>query len=130
MSTRMSSSAIVRPPSLAHSCISWTCCTNYWNGLFASPLSDNFEQIPTRSWFSTCPYSVNRCAMMSLTRRWVNPQLLSNTPARNVFLTASAICFFPARSRLTQSLNSFAASAWSRCRFPEVTIFVPDGMIS
>ena len=129
MST-ISSLEIVRPLAFTNSWISWTCCTNYWNGLFASHGSDNFEQFPTRSWFSTCLYSVKRCATLSLTRRWTNPILRSNTKARNVFITDSAICFFPARSRLTHYLNSISASAWSRSRFTKVTLFVPDGMMS
>ena len=129
MST-MSLSSIVRPPSFANSWISWTRFTNSWNGLFASHGSDNFERFPTRFWFSTCPYYVKRRVTMSLTWRWVNPQLKSNTPERNTFPTASAICFFPARSRFIHSLNSLAASACSRWSFPNVALFVPDGMIS
>ena len=122
--------AIVRPPSFANFWIYWTRCTNSWNSLFASHCSDNFEQFLTRSWFSTCMYSVKRCVMISLTRIWANLQLRSNTPARNVLLAASAICFSPTRSRLTHSLNSLVASAWSRWWFPEVTLFVPYGVMS
>ena len=49
---------------------------------------------------------------------------------KKFFLTASAIFFFPARSRFIHSLNSLPATAWSRWRFPEVTLFFPDGMMS
>ena len=90
----ISSLAIVRPLLFANSWISCTRCNNSWNVLFASHGSENFERFPTRSWFSTCPYSMKRCATMSLTRIWVNARLQSNTTERNVLLTASAI-FFP-----------------------------------
>ena len=126
----MSSLSIVRPPSFANSWISWTCCTNSWNVLFESQGSDKFKRFPTRSWFSACPLSVKRCVTISLTRRWVNPRLRSNTPARNILLTASAIFFSPARSRFFHSLNSLAAYAWSRWRFTEATLFFPDEMMS
>ena len=129
MST-ISSSAIVCPPSFANSWISWIRCTNSWNGLFVSHGYDNFERFPTRCWFSTCLYSVKKCATMSLTLRWENPRLQSNTLARNVLLTASVISFLPACSRLTHPLTYLAASAWLRWRFPEVMLFFPNWMMS
>ena len=52
------------------------------------------------------------------------------TPEINVLLTASTICFFPARSRLTHSLNSLTALEWLRLRLPDVTLLVHDGMTS
>ena len=87
-------SAIVRPPSVVNSWISWTRCTNSWNVWFASHGSDNLERFPTRSWYSTCPYHVNKCAIMFLTRRCANPWLWSKTPEGKVLLTASADLFF------------------------------------
>ena len=38
--------------------------------------------------------------------------------------------FLPARSRLTHSLNSLTAPEWSRWRFPKVTLYPPDKMMS
>ena len=59
-----------------------------------------------------------------------NTRLQLKTPEIKVLLTTSAICFLPAHSRLTHSLKYLTALKWSRFRFPEVTLLVPDGMTS
>ena len=130
MFSTISLSAIVRPPSFANSCISFTCCTNSCKGRFASHGSDKFERFSTRSWYYTSPYSLNKFVIMSLTRRCANPRLRSKTPERDILLTASAISFLPAHYSLTHSLNSLTASEWSRLSFLEVKLLVPDGMTS
>ena len=61
---------------------------------------------------------------------FANPRFRSNTPARNVLVTDSINCFFPARSNFTHSLCYLHPFVWYRLRLSKLMFVEPVGMIS